>query len=208
MALIDDTQDMVFIHRVFTEAFGNADRYVTEEKFEVATRYYQAVLNFLLQHHGAEDEILWPRLIERSAIDAERVKMGVAQHESINAALYKLCDQLAAWKAGPSETHAALFREALKSTAPIVAEHLQYEESVLLPICEANIEVEEWRQLPGYALRGLSGEDLMMTLGLVMEQFNEKFLNIMNTNMPAPLKAAYYPQGEQLVRSTLDALRA
>ena len=209
MALIDDTQDMVLVHRVFSEAFQNADQYAVQDKFDVATRYYSAVLNFLTLHHGAEDLILWPRLLERSPDNANIVETNISQHKAVHTALDDLSTKLSEWISNRDEESAKAFRVAVNSAEGPVTDHLVHEQEVILPICEAYIEEEEWYQLPGHTLRALDGADLMMTLGLVMEQFKgSKFFEMMNENLPPPLKDAYYDQGEPMFIATMSELRA
>src|SRR5690242_5316453 len=66
-----NTRDMLAIHQIFRDAFGCSPQLVgsvcneQSERVETVAAYYANVLALLRTHHEGEDELIWPKLIER-----------------------------------------------------------------------------------------------------------------------------------------------
>src|SRR4051812_49924848 len=81
-----DTDEMVRVHVVFREAFALAPQLIgavanddVDQVSRIAT-YYEALLLFLHVHHEGEDEILWPRLLERCPSDSAVINLAADHH--------------------------------------------------------------------------------------------------------------------------------
>src|SRR3954452_11404627 len=101
-----DTDEMVRVHVVFREAFALAPQLIgavanddVDQVSRIAT-YYEAVLLFLHVHHEGEDEILWPKLLERCPADAATVNLAADQHHGVLGDLATAEDSLASWRGG------------------------------------------------------------------------------------------------------------
>src|SRR3954452_20256580 len=81
-----DTDEMVRVHCVFRDGFALAPQLIgaaaaddADQVSRIAT-YYEALLLFLHVHHEGEDEILWPRLLERCPSDSAVINLAADQH--------------------------------------------------------------------------------------------------------------------------------
>src|SRR3954464_5058581 len=100
-----DTDEMVRVHVVFREAFALAPQLIgavanddVDQVSRIAT-YYEAVLLFIHVHHEGEDEILWPKLIDRCPADAAAINLAADQHQGVLGDLAKAEESLAPWRA-------------------------------------------------------------------------------------------------------------
>src|SRR5690348_12627284 len=88
-----DTRDMIGVHRVFRESLSIAPQLVgsvdetDRARVEAVGSYYANVLAFLHAHHEGEDELIWPKLLERAPEQADLVRHVAGQHEDVLGAL-------------------------------------------------------------------------------------------------------------------------
>ena len=69
--------------------------------------YYDNVLRLLHAHHGGEDELVWPKLLERCPDEAELVSEVAGQHEVVSKVMDVTMSQLQQWAGSASERDAA-----------------------------------------------------------------------------------------------------
>lgn len=212
-----DTSDMKRVHCVFREAFAVAPQLLgsvavddTEQVQRIAT-YYEAVLLFLHVHHEGEEELLWPRLLERCPAEAALVQHSADQHQDVLGYLTQSDELLSAWKAEPTLDRASVLAGALATLGAHLATHLDDEEQTILPLAEEHITVEEWHQLPAHGMQtgGQRGPHLMwVVIGLIREQMTEEQRAGMDANMPPPVRDFWFNQGEPMFRDYVAKLRA
>src|ERR1035438_6095391 len=93
MIPLADTSDMASLHQVFRYALSRAPNYVGNanagdgSRAELVGSYYDNVLRLLHVHHEGEDELLTPRLIERTPDQAELIERIAHQHEGVLEAI-------------------------------------------------------------------------------------------------------------------------
>ena len=103
-----DIRDMLVVHRIFRREFpllaeivprasnGDAQRAVH------VARHIGFCLDSLHNHHSAEDEYLWPKLLERARPHAELVRRMEAQHEELAGCVEQARQLTGHWQAAPS----------------------------------------------------------------------------------------------------------
>jgi hemerythrin-like domain-containing protein len=211
-----DTSDMKRVHCVFREAFAVAPQLlgsVDVEDVEAIQRvvtYYEAVLLFLHVHHEGEEELLWPRLLERCPADAALVQHSADQHQDVLAHLEQADALLAAWKAEPTLDRAGVLAAALATLGAHLATHLDDEEQTILPLAAEHLSVEEWHELPKHGMQtgGQRAPHLMwVVIGLIREQMTDEQRAGMDANMPPPVHQFWVSQGEPMFREFVAALR-
>src|SRR3954470_20008185 len=98
-----NTRDMLAIHQIFRDAFGCSPQLVGSvcndhtERVAAVAAYYANVLALLRAHHEGEDELIWPKLIERVPDQRDLVARMEAAHEGLAEALVEAETRLAAW---------------------------------------------------------------------------------------------------------------
>ena len=97
-----DTHEMVLIHRVIRREFGQLPRLFRSAandraRSKVIGAHAREMLHFLHTHHTGEDELLFPLLRERAALDPELMDRMDAQHAQVNDAVAAISAELPAW---------------------------------------------------------------------------------------------------------------
>ena len=209
-----DTSDMQSVHRVFREAFALAPQLIGAVPSDDAARvalvadYYANVLAFLHVHHEGEDAILWPRLLDRCAVeDQATVRHAAGQHQDILADLATAEQRLVEWKDVPDIDRGASLAAALVTLGANLGAHLDDEERTILPLVAEHITVEEWHLLPAHGMQHFTGDKLWLVLGLLREQMTEEQRAGMDAGMPPPAREFWVNQGEPLFREFVAALR-
>src|SRR4029077_11208800 len=102
-----NTHEMVVIHRIFRREFpllaGVVRRTSTGDARRAApiAGHIEFCLTSLHHHHSAEDEYLWPKLLERARPHAELVRRMEAQHEELAGCVEQARQLTGHWQAAP-----------------------------------------------------------------------------------------------------------
>ena len=198
-----NTRDMLAIHQVFRDAFGCSPQLVGSvcndqtDSVETVAAYYANVLALLRAHHEGEDELIWPKLIERAPEERDLVTRMEAAHEGLNTALVECESRLAAWIASPDIDHGASLAASLATLGVLCAAHFDEEERRILPLAEEHCTVEEWAELPAHAMRTFGGDRLWLAIGLVREQMPPAAQAMQLEKMPPPVRDMWLNGGSE-----------
>ena len=206
-----DVTEMVAVHRVFRNAFAMAPQLIGGvadgdlERAGLVGGFYDAVLKFLHAHHSGEDDLLFPKLLER-AEDPELVARINGQHELVDHALAVAEATLTEWALDGSATTAARLVGEIETLSAATLPHLDEEEAEILPIVTEHITLTEWQELPGHAMKATDPADLWLILGLVREQMSDEQKARMEEGMPPPLVEGWKSVGLDAYKSKVAAL--
>jgi hypothetical protein len=195
-----DTGDMVAVHNALRAALGAGAARVRgvapndEARRALIADYYDNVLWFLDVHHNGEEELVFPRIRERSAASVALVDTMESQHHEVVQLLKDASASRTAWAAGDDTVQATL-ADQLDALHTATAAHLDQEESNLLPLCADYLTPEEWGELPGHALRQYQGDKVWLVLGLIMEQRTPDEQAVMLSAMPPPVAQMWRDMG-------------
>ncbi len=208
-----DTSDMASVHKVFRDALTRAPQLVggvapgdTERSANVGS-FYANLLAFLHSHHEGEDDIIWPRLVERAPASAELVRRIAAQHDDVLSALTAAEEAVTSWTGTADLTAAGRAAAALAELNAVLAPHLDEEEQHIVPLAAEYLTAEEWGQLPGHSLGSFTGDKLWLVLGLVREAMTQDQRDHMQANMPPPVWEFWTTTGEGLFQDFITDLR-
>jgi hypothetical protein len=208
-----NTQDMLGIHQVFRDAFGCAPQLVgsvcndRSERVATVAAYYANVLAMLHAHHDGEEELIWPKLVQRAPDQGELVTRMQAQHEALLEALADSERRLEDWSATPDIDRGASLAAALAMLGVLCAAHFAEEERRVLPLAAEWCTVEEWAELPGHAMRSFTGDRMWLIIGLVQEQMPPQVRTEMEANMPPPVLQMWQGEGRALFDKFVADLR-
>jgi hypothetical protein len=208
-----NTSDMIRLHRVFRDAFGCAAQLVgsasTDDPERVAcvAAYYANVLAFLHAHHEGEDELLWPKLMERAPAQAAMIARIAGQHEGVLTWLEAAEIRLADWVADPNIDRGAALASALATLGAELGLHLDDEERHILPLAAEHLTVAEWGELPGHGMRAFRGDKMWLVLGLIQEQMTPEGIAEMDAHLPPPVREFWTTAGRPQFESFVAALR-
>src|SRR5271155_486496 len=83
-----DVSDMPAVHKVFRTSLAQGAELVDSAKGDDARRalivnYYANLMSFLEAHHHGEEELVFPKLIERTPAQKAIIEKGEAEHAAV-----------------------------------------------------------------------------------------------------------------------------
>ncbi len=173
---LTDVHDMVVVHRVFRREFRLVPQLVRAvapgdtARAAVLARHARFLLQGLHLHHTGEDELLWPKLLDRCPPDEALVHRMESQHSQVEQHTERLHAALDRWEAearpAVTEEVASTF-EALRTA---LFAHLEEEEREILPLAARHVTPEEWAELGQHGIARMDKADLPILFGAVMEE--------------------------------------
>jgi hypothetical protein len=197
-----DTTDMLAVHGVFRDTLGAAPTLVggiapgDAERVALIANYYENILSFLEAHHDGEEHLVFPLLRERDDGAAQLMDEMTGQHHEAVALLEEARAALAAWPGGDAAAQKAA-EERLDELGSHLCEHLDEEETKVLPLAAEYLSMEEWGALPGHGMANFHGDKIWLILGLIRERQTEEQRAAMTAHMPPPALEMWNGFGQQ-----------
>ncbi len=196
-----DTSEMVVVHRLFrresrllvelTAAVPPGDR----ARARVVVGHLRDYCSGLSIHHGAEDELLWPKLLARVDHDADVVLRMEAEHELIAGSVDRVGTAADAWEAVPGVAEREALVAALTAHRTILLEHLDAEETTLLPLAREHLTVAEWQAQGEHFATHTPKSKLLLFLGMALEEADPAERARMLGGMPLPARVLWHTVG-------------
>ena len=149
-----DTSVMPTIHTFFRREVrlaGGVIRRVADgdvRRATVVADHLDFVARTLHEHHTAEDELLWPKLLDRVPEElAPIVRLMEAQHGQVDALLAEIGDLRPRWAATAEPADRDRLADLFDQLYVHLAEHLDAEEERLLPIAARAVTQAEWEEM-------------------------------------------------------------
>lgn len=144
---------------------------------------------FLHHHHTIEDEMLWPKLLERVPAEiAPVVEMMEAQHATVADLLAKTVTLRAAWRKDADAARAAELAAIYTRLHDALVEHLDAEEQHVMPLVEACITHKEWAKIGKAAQRSTPLKDGPRMLGMLAYDGDPQVIREMLGAVPGPAR--------------------
>lgn len=208
-----DTSDMLIPHNLFRGAFASAPDVIggvspgAAEHAAVVNSYFDNILRFLDAHHGGEDAIIWPLLIERCPADVAVVSRMEGQHDAIHELRDRAETALGAWTDEPSQASGEKLAGALTSLQAELDVHFGEEEREILPLASKYLSPEEWAALPGHAMGHFTGDKIWLILGLILEQMTSEERAMTLKLLPPPAVDMWTNMGETAFQDFITRVR-
>ena len=194
-APLTDTRVMPVIHTLFRRELrlaGDLLRGVTEgdtARAAVIADHLDLVGEILHHHHTAEDELLWPLLLERVPEDlAPIVHLMESQHGRVEQLLDEITPLLAQWRRTAGRAERDRMAELYDDLYVALAEHLDAEEQRLLPIAARSVSQEEWERMGEAARAGTPKGKQFVVLGMIGYDGGPEGIALMLHAAPAPVR--------------------
>ncbi|MER6066418.1 hemerythrin domain-containing protein [Streptomyces sp. NPDC001792] len=186
-----DVRDMLVVHEAFRRNYSRLPelvRAVTSgdtERAAVVADHAQLIEEFLHLHHKGEDELLWPKLLERAGDRlGETVNLLESQHEEIAALLTESSQRLAIWRGQPTKDHGEQLARSLERLGALLTEHLGIEEKDVLPIVPEYVTAKEWHELGDHAINALPKNKLPVVFGMLASLADDEVVKLMLSTAP------------------------
>lgn len=192
---LTDVRSMLMAHDAFRRCLlpvPELVRGVTDgdrRRAGVVADHVHFVLGMLEHHHEAEDELLWPVLLERVPDElAPIVHLMEGQHEGVHAALEEVDALLPSWHAAPTTAAGGRLADRIDHLLLLLDEHLRAEETRLLPIAARTVSQAEWEAVGERSLKGVPPAKGPVVFGILMEVGDPELVAADLAKAPAPVR--------------------
>ena len=191
---LTDVHDMVVVHRAFRREFRLLPQLVRDvvagdtSRAAVLASHARLCLTGLHLHHTGEDELLWPKLLERDAPDADLVERMEVQHERVHDAISRLGPALHRWVAEARPAVTEEVARGFETLYPALIEHLDEEERSILPIAARLVTQDEWDELADHSVAGMKKSELPLMFGMLLEEATPAETAEMLAKLPFPVR--------------------
>ena len=205
---IVDTWEMVVVHRMFRREFRLAPNLIRRvadgdrERAAVVADHLAALTDGLHHHHSAEDEHLWPLLLERvGELDGDLVHRMETQHETVAALLGRVGELLPRWRTAADATTGEELAILFEKSSVALEEHLADEEQEVLPLCARHLTQSEWDGLGERAQEGLpKGARAFVSLGAILQDATPDERTRFLGKLPLPARLLWRVAGQGIYR--------
>jgi hemerythrin-like domain-containing protein len=188
---------MAIVHRQFRRGYDEAAQLVrastspSSERVTFLADHIDFGLALLHIHHEGEDELLYPKLIERVPDQAAMTETVEHEHELIKSALDAASAASAAWRARPSAETAEALAASLNELNSITQPHLDDEEQKVVPLAAVTLTQQEWDAMGKHAVAQMPKNKRSIAFGMLLEPLDESDRAHMMKTLPAPVRMLY-----------------
>ena len=211
---LTDVHDMIVVHRAFRRELRLLPELVRHVRAGDTARARQVadatrmILKGLHLHHTGEDELLWPKLLERAAPDAALVARMEAEHVEVDHELSRLGPALSRWEVEARPAVGEEVASALDAVRTVLLPHLDEEEREVLPLAARHVTQAEWSELGEHGLAAMDLRELPLMFGAVLEDATQQERAAMVRVLPLPVRLLLRPVLLPYYRRYVRRLRA
>jgi hemerythrin-like domain-containing protein len=209
-----DTWDMVLVHRVFRREFRMMPAVVRAvpagdtARAGIVGDHLANVALGLHHHHTAEDDLLWPLLLERDAVHTELINRMEAQHARLHEPLERIDQLNARWRAGAGATDRDDLADVLAQASAALDEHLADEEQEVLPLVEKHLTPAEWAAVGERGRQVIpKGRMALVFLGAIFEEATPAEKRRFLAELPPPARLLWRLFGDRVYATARDRVR-
>src|SRR6516165_6268195 len=192
-----EVRDMAIVHRLFRQAYDEAARLVraaptpSPERVTFLADHIDLVLGGLHSHHQDEDELLYPKLIERVPEQAPVTEQVEHEHQVIATALDAASAACAAWRQRPSAETGEALAAALDHLNEVVQPHLDDEEQKVVPLAAVTLTQPEWDAMGKHGVAWIPNKMKGPAFGMILEPLDAADRAYMMKHVPAPVRMLF-----------------
>jgi Hemerythrin HHE cation binding domain len=192
-----DVRDMAIVHRTFRNVYEESARLVraaptpSPGRVTFLADHIDFALAALHHHHEDEDELLYPRLIERVPEQAPMTEHVEHEHLLIKTALDAASAACAAWRGRPSAGTGEALAAALDHLNTAVQPHLDDEEQKVVPLAAVTFTQQEWDEMGERGAAWIPRNKRGIAFGMILEPLDAADRAFMMRSLPAPVRLLY-----------------
>ena len=189
-----DVRDMAIIHRTFRKTYDDSARLVraaaapSPGRVTFLADHIDFALAMLHVHHEGEDELLYPKLIERVPDQAPMTEEVEHEHQLVGTALEAASAASAAWRQRPSAETAEALAAALDQLNAVTQRHLDDEEQKIVPLAAVTLTQQEWDTLGKHGVAQIPRNKRGIAFGMILEPLGEADRAFMKGVLPPPVR--------------------
>ena len=192
-----DVRDMAIVHRTFRKASQEAARLVRAAPAPSPARvtfladHIDFGIMMLHVHHEGEDELLYPKLIERVPDQAPMTEQVDHEHQTIKIALDASSAACAAWRQRPTAETGEALAASLDHLDEVVQPHLDDEEQKIVPLAAVTLTQQEWDAMAKHGVAQMPRNMQGVAFGMMLEPLDQADRTYMMKHLPAPVRLLY-----------------
>jgi len=192
-----DVRDMAIVHRTFRNAYEESARLVraapapSPGRVTFLADHIDFTIAMLHDHHEGEDELLYPKLIERVPEQAAMTGQVDHEHQLIKTALDATSAVCATWRQRPSAETGEALAASLGHLNAVVQPHLDDEEQKVVPLAAVTLTQQEWDALGKHGVAQIPRNKRGIAFGMILEPLDEADRAYMKGILPAVVRMLY-----------------
>ena len=208
-----DTHDMVVVHRLFRRE----SRLVIDlvAAVEPGDRARAGVLaghlrDYLLAvhlHHSAEDDLIWPKLLDRLDTGVETVLRMEAVHARLTRGIEQVVSAVDAWEVAAGAVDRDVLVATLVDHRAVLIEHLNDEEANLLPLAGRYLSLAEWQEQGAHMGAHTPESKAPLLLGMALEDADPDETALILSGLPEPVRVGWETAGSEQYESYVRMIR-
>jgi hemerythrin-like domain-containing protein len=156
------------------------------ERANIVADHVTLMTTFLHHHHIAEDENLWPSLLERAPKECNAiVHLMERQHMNVAESLDQIQVALGFWRSSAGTEASGTLAVGVNGLLIPLFEHLAMEEERILPLAQEYVSATEWDAMGEAAAKGLH-EDMAVVLGMIIYEGDPDVIQSLLTKLAGP----------------------
>jgi hemerythrin-like domain-containing protein len=208
-----DVHDMVVVHKAFRRELRIIPQLVRAVpagdtmRATVVADHARLCLLGLHLHHTSEDELLWPKLLQRDPPDADLIYRMEGQHHTVEELVDRLGPAIDRWVAEARPAVSEEVASTFDRLGTALLEHLDDEEAHILPIAARTITQAEWDELGEHGTSQMSPSQLPILFGMVLEDATPDERTLMMGVLPSPVRLLMRTYGAWRYRRYVRSVR-
>jgi len=158
-------------------------------------------LGLVHHHHSIEDELLWERLTERVPDELEPlVELMEDQHHVVARLLDQAPPLVAAWRASSSAADRDRLADLLATLVDRLCEHLDTEETRVLPLMARHITAAEWGEFTARGMESIPKGMMLTGFGMMLYEGDPEAIALEIGKLPWVLRPVLPVLGRRAFR--------
>jgi Hemerythrin HHE cation binding domain len=192
-----DVRDMAIIHRTFRKTYDDSARLVraaaapSPGRVTFLADHIDFGIAMLHVHHQGEDELLYPKLIERVPQQAPMTEEVEHEHQLVREALDAASAACATWRGRRSAETGEALAAALDQLNAVAQRHLDDEEQKIVPLAAVTLTQQEWDAVGKHGVAQIPRNKRGIAFGMILEPLGEADRAYMMRVLPAPVRMLY-----------------
>jgi hemerythrin-like domain-containing protein len=206
-------REMPLIHRIFRRQFAEVQALVQEVPAADATRvgavadHLEFLLHGLHMHHTTEDDLIWPKLLDRAGLDAPLVERMEEQHQQIDTSVAEVRTAMAVWRSDPTPATSSALSDRIGEFLIVLEGHLDEEEQVVVPLIDRDLTEAEWQEVGERGFEKFTPAERWIATGLLVEVATPEEAATMFGTLPRPVKVLWNLIGKRKYRRYMGSVR-
>ncbi len=205
--------DMPIIHRILRLQLAEVRALVQEVPARDAARvgavadHLEFLLDELHMHHTAEDDWIWPKLLDRAGLDAPLVERMEEQHQQIDVSVAEVREAMSVWRSDPKTETSSELADCVGELLVVLEAHLDEEEQVVVPLIDRHLTKAELQEFGERAFEKFTPAQRWIATGQLVEVTTQEEAAMFLGQLPPPVRVLWHLVGKRKYRRYIAPVR-